>query len=491
MNRSILISLVALALLPGAAQAQVPVPGGFSSDGVEFLENYPIHADAAGGVVRDGFYYITTERDLTIYDVKDPANPVQTGRLQLPNIGQPVFTEEDPETNGKILPIENDGVLMIIDVSDKSTPKVMSTLDGVSQHTISCILDCTWVYGSEGAIVDLRDPKNPKLSAKTWPQVSSNHDVTEVRPGIILTSTEPMLVLDARTDPENPTVLASTEVPGFTHATLWPHLGTDDFALVGGEATGPQCAESESATFQTYDTRGYEASRKFSLVDQFALATGVPAQGNQVDSTFCVHWFDPHPTYANGGLVPIAWYEQGVRFLQVAGDGKLSEIGWFVPFNGQSSDADWVGGKHVYVADYIRGLDILEFTGTVPQGRGNTLAPASPANNSGGAAMPTGNPNGTGKPRSGPSFDTFVKLPSAKRCAKTKTFRIKVRKTKDRVASLTLLVNGRKVATVKGKRLKKAITLKKLPKRKKFSLQVLVKTKSGYKSGGQRAYKGC
>jgi hypothetical protein len=491
MNRLLLSLLAALVLAPAAAHAQGLPAGGFTSDGVEFVKNFASQSDTAGGVVHDGYYYITTERDLTIYDTKDAENPVQVGKLTFPDLGMPIFTEEDPNTNGKILPVENGGNLMIIDVSDKTAPKIVGTLGGFDSHTTSCILDCTWVYGSEGKIADVRDPKNPKLSPKTWDAaagVNSYHDVTEVKPGLVLTSSEPAVLLDVATDPENPVVLASTEMPGFTHANLWPHLGSDDYALVGGESTGPGCSEDASATFQTWDTVGWQAAKKFKLVSQFKMSTGTPPQGQSPETTYCVHWFDTHPTYANGGLVAIAWYEHGVRFLKVGTDGKLEEIGWYVPISGQSSDADWVTDKVVYVADYLRGLDVLRYTGAVPQGRGANMTPPSPATPQ--TAPATG--GGTTASTAGPSFDSLVTLPAAKRCAKTKTFKLKVRKAKDAVTQLVISVNGKKVLTVKGAKLRKAITIKKLPKgKKKFSLQVQVRTKSGHTTAGQRSYKAC
>lgn len=482
MTRLLITLAAALAIAPAAAHAQIP-GGGFTSDGVEFVKNYAQQFDTAGGVLHEGHYYITTERDLTIYDTKDPANPVQVGKLQFPEVGEPIFTEEDPNTNGKILPVENAGVLMVIDVSDKKAPKILSTVDMPAQHTISCVLNCTWIYGSEGAIVDLRDPAKPRVSEKTL-AAADNHDVTEVKPGIVLTSSSPAYLLDANADPENPAVLATTEMPGFTHANLWPHQATDDFALIGGEATGPGCSEDASATFQTWDTRNWQTDKKFTLVDQFAMSTGVPAQGANVETTYCVHWFDPHPTYANGGLMAIGWYEHGVRFLQISGEGKISEIGWFVPFGGQSSDVDWISGDIVYVADYLRGLDVLRWSGPVPQGRGNTMAPPSP----GGSTPPSSPPSAT--PRTGPGFDRLVTLPSARRCATAKRFRIKVRKSSDPVTQMELRINGKRVLRAKSTRLK-SVKVGRLPKRKRFSLQVKVKTKSGYQTAGQRSYKGC
>ena len=73
-------------------------------------------------------------------------------------------------------------------------------------------------------IVDLRDPANPK-EVGNWREVAggdttSTHDVTEIAPGIVVTSTEPLLLLDARKDPANPTRLQTGRTPGFAkHAT--------------------------------------------------------------------------------------------------------------------------------------------------------------------------------------------------------------------------------------------------------------------------------
>jgi hypothetical protein len=360
--------------VPGATSAFVPpLPvggiGGFGSENVEFVKNFPQHTDTAGARKLGNFFYITTERDLTIYDVTDPVNPIQVGHMLLPEIGQPVFTEEDPDTNGRILLISNGGVLMVIDVSDKANPKLLSTLADADDHTVSCVLDCSWMYGSEGTIVDLRDPAQPRLSANTWDSedIESFHDVTEVSPGIVLTSSQPMKLLDARDDPEHPTVIASTpkEEGRFVHANLWPRGGTDDFMLIGGEAIGPGCAGDQSATFSTWDARSFREAGTTRQLDAFRVEPGSLVDGRAPDSTYCVHWFDEHPYYRNGGLVAIGWYEHGTHFLNIDGDGKISEVGWFLGGGGQASAAYWIDERTVYVSDYLRGLDVLRFTGDI------------------------------------------------------------------------------------------------------------------------------
>ena len=486
MNRlALLIVSAALLVAAPTAAAQLPAAG-FSSDNVEILKSFGTHADSSGARLKDGFFYITTERDLSIYDVKDPENPVKVGGLTFETPGTPVFSEEDVDTNGKVLLRWDDGI-EVFDVTDKTAPTRIGHGDGGDEHTVTCILDCTWAYGSGGQIADLRDPKNPKVVGD-WTEsseVTQTHDVTEVSPGIILTSSTPMVLLDARQDPAKPKVITSTATPGYTHANLWPHAGGDDFALVGGEAQGtPDCSESESATFQTWDARGGLTGKPFTLLDQFAMSTGVPTDGKNPYATYCVHWFDDHPTYRNGGLVAIAWYEHGTRFLKIGTDGQIEEIGYMIPYAGQTSGVYWITDRILYTADYTRGMDILKFTGDIPQGRANPTAPNTPLTPGGG--------NGGGDPKAGraASFDSFVKLPSARRCVRR--LKIRARKGKDPVTRLTVRVDGRKKALAKGtKKSRRGVTLRKLPRKKRFTVQVEVRTRSGHRTAAQRTYRGC
>jgi hypothetical protein len=463
MLRVLLLAVVASLLLAPGAQAQLP--GGVSSDNVEYVTNFARHADTSGAKLLDGYYYITTERDLSIYDVKDPLNPVLAGTTALATPGEPTFTEEDPDTNGRVLIVSNTDT-MIYDVTDKAAPKLLSTLPGLDQHTMTCVLDCTWVYGSEGAIVDLRDPANPKL-AGAWtddvqPTPTSFHDVTEVSPGMLVTSTEPLLVLDARTDPVHPTVVGTAKTPGFLHANLWPQQGEDRFVLAGGEAMGPGCDASASATFMTLDASGFESSRTFSLISEFRMQSGVALDGRAPASTWCTHWFSPHPTFANGGLVAIAWYEQGTRFLRVDAAGKIEEIGYYLPTAGQASDVDWISDRVLYVADYLRGIDVVRFTGDIP--------PAFPAPDPGAPPAATH-----------PTFERLVRIPARRSC-KRRPLKVKIRRyDPDPVVRATLRLNGKRV---RGLRIKR-------PPRRRFSVQVQVVTRSGFKTAGQRSYRRC
>ena len=482
---ALLATLLLLALAP-AASAQAP-GGGFAKN-AELVKNFAI-GPSSGGKLLGGFFYITTGRALHIYDVKDAENPIQVGTTAVPepDAGAQRAPEEDPDTNGRILLATYSGQLIVFDVSDKTAPKVLSTLDDVEQHTITCVLDCTYAYGSEGDIIDLRDPKSPKLAGNWVEQVSpgSTHDVTEVAPGILLTSTEPIFLLDLRKDPLKPERLAEIAPPGFAHATLWPHETQDRYALVGGEALGPTCDQNKSATFQTYDTKGWQTSGTFKLLAEYTLSSGVaPVTGTMPANTFCTHWFDQNTSYRDGGLVAIGWYEHGTRFLKIGLDGSIEEIGYFIPMGTRSSAVYFRNERIAYVADYYRGFDVVRFTGDLPP---NAAAPGGPTSPS---ATPQSG-NGGGNPgRSKPSFSKLVKLPGSKFCVSAKRFRIKVRENADPVTSLVIRAGKSKRLTVKGAKLRRPVRLKRLPKGR-FSLQVQVRTRSGHTTAGSRAYRGC
>jgi hypothetical protein len=366
--KKLLVLLITIALASvssgaiGATNSGGPTPGGFASDNVEHITHIPLNLDSAGARLLGDYFYITTSNGLMIYDVSEPETPEQLGYLPLPQT--PYLAEEDVDTNGRLLLISSFTGLNVIDVEDKSNPAVVGELADADQHTYSCLLDCTWAYGSEGAIVDLRDPTAPQL-AGDWTEglnVQSTHDVTEVKKGFVLTSTQPTYLLDVRS-PSKPKVLASgTSNSALMHNNLWPNKMKDKFFLFGTESGGPSCGEG-SGSFQTWSAKDWQKTKSFKMIDEWRPENGIPTDGHPPANLYCGHWFDTRPGYRNGGLVAQGFYEAGTRFLEVSSKGKISEIGWFLPYAGSTSAAYWMNHEIVYAVDYNRGIDILRFTG--------------------------------------------------------------------------------------------------------------------------------
>jgi hypothetical protein len=385
------IAYLAAALLmavTGAAQAAPdaaalgPSAGGISSDNVEFIKNIPLSIDGVGGLVVGDYFYTNDQNKVMIFDITDPVNPEMTGFVPMPQ--EVLFSREDIDGNGDILVVPNTvipnpnetepskrvGSTYIIDVEDKSNPTIVAQLNGSAQHTMSCILDCKWAYGSGGNIVDLRNPRKPKLVEERWGDglpAQGGHDVNEVAPGIVLTSTQPIMLLDARKDPRHPKLLAtgSNQDGRFIHSNDWPNKGKDKFFLAGGEQNfQPRCNERNGA-FMTWDASKWRRTKTFTMIDEYRVKNGTYADGSPaVNAVGCSsHWLESHPDFKNGGLVAAAFFEHGTRFIDVSSKGKITEVGYFMPHGGSTGASYWITDEIVYSVDYTRGIDILRFTG--------------------------------------------------------------------------------------------------------------------------------
>ena len=375
-----LVAIMALITMIPGAQAG-PTPGGYASDNVEYVDFIPFEGGTTTGANfwrngKDHYMIITGWDNFSIYNITDPTAPV----LESITPFGFKFENEDVATNGEIMlfsetiPFTD---LHIYNIEDVTNPVLIATVTGAGDHTTSCLLDCKWAYGSEGTITDLRDPNNPEMQKENWTEnlgtpIGGTHDVTEVAPGMVLTSTSPMVLLDARKDPRHPKLLAASEPfdgNGLDfHSNLWPNTMKERYILAGGETCcgAEQCSEAESAGWSTWDTKGYAKTHTFKQVDIWFAYQGTVTDGGGIASApfgCSPHWFTTQPGYKNGGIVAVGWYNSGTRFLEVKSNGKIAEAGWFLPFAGGTSGAYFITQEIVYAVDYQRGLDILRFTG--------------------------------------------------------------------------------------------------------------------------------
>ena len=377
---SIVAALGLMAAALAAPAAGGPTTGGLATDNVEHVKHIPLSQNGVGGRLIGKFFYMNDQNKVMVYDVSDPLDPQMVGFVPMPQEWQ--FSREDLDGNGKILVVpntasgQNDGnvqtesaanAVYIIDVEDKTNPTIISKVPGAAQHTFSCVLDCTFAYGSSGNIIDLRNPAKPKLLKETWgegtPAGNSGHDVEEVAPGLVMTATQPMMLLDARKDPANPKLLAVADrIEDYMHQARWPNTMKDRFLLAASETTMNGRCNERSGSFQTWDARSWKDGR-FKLIDKFTPVNGLVVDGNPVAQRNCTaHWIEEHPDFKNGGYVAAGFYDHGTRFFKVSSSGKISEAGYFMAYAGQASAAYWITDEIVYTVDYNRGLDILRFT---------------------------------------------------------------------------------------------------------------------------------
>lgn len=381
--RKLLAAAAALALSMAPASSGDPGPGYLDATAnVSYLGTIPLDADTAGARLLGRTFYVLTAKGLTIYDVSTPELPVPMGFIALPHT--PNQEREDVDTNGKILIAGQSylGILYVVDVSNPHLPVLLSTLEGVAGHTNTCVLSCTWVYTSDGDIVDLRDPRNPKAAGHwtTYSGTGDGHDLTEIRPGLVMGATSPVVYLDARKNPAKPKRIGVGAVPDnrYIHGNLWPRAGKDRWLLVGSES-GMTCGTPKNGSMMVYDTKRFAKTGKFDYMGDYSLAKGLPTDGRAQVNQHCGHWFQPHPSFKDGGLVAVAWYGFGTRFVEVTKAGKIVERGWFLG-GGQASSAYWISKDVVYSLDYVRGIDIVKFDPKKKPGRpmGGQWNPRSP-----------------------------------------------------------------------------------------------------------------
>jgi hypothetical protein len=378
---AIALMLVGGLAVPGNAG---PSAGGVSSDNIEYVTSVPFEQSSTTGArVIGKNLYVTSWKSWSIYDISNPEDPQLLSTtpfvLDATAGGDGArFENEDVATNGKILVFSEQlprSALYVYNVEDKTNPTLLSYTSGLGQHTMSCVLDCKWLYGSEGSIIDLHDPTKPKLMDTKWDDghvVSGHHDVNEVAPGIVLTATDPMLVLDARKDPTHPKLLAMSQQMGeFIHSVQWPNNAKDKFALSTGETwvggVDSRC-DAQSAGLTTWDASKWKKTHTLTKVDTIRPTNGTVTDGNPpINAPFgcSSHWFQQHPQFDDGGLVAAGYYNHGTRLYRVASTGKISEEGWFLPYAGGTSAAYWVTDRIIYAMDYQRGIYVLKYTGKI------------------------------------------------------------------------------------------------------------------------------
>lgn len=390
--RTALTLCLVLLVAPLPVASAGPSAAGISSDNVEWIKRLPEMTGVLQGGRLVGHYFYTSvdAQGLVILDVADPENPRIVGRLAIPHAAE----NEDLTTNGEVVLLSQWGDvdyfnagratpasrLYVIDVEDKSQPTMLSVLEGGGDHTVECLFDCTWAYTAHGKIIDLRKPANPKLAEARWDEGikvrergagTYGHDVTEVRPGLVLTTTNPMLLLDT-SNPIKPRVVARAAPkdpaePNSTHLVEWPNGGKEPLIFGHDETISAvgRC-ELRSTAFATWDASHWKKTRTFTPLDEHRMRNGTFTDGHPPSGGpygCSAHLFDVHPMYGHGGLVAAAFYDHGARLLRIATDGKIKEIGFFLPWAGWTGAVYWITPRIAYVMDYRLGIDILRFTG--------------------------------------------------------------------------------------------------------------------------------
>ena len=474
-RRLLLTVLLAVLALPAAASAQTPegnVPG-VSSPNIDFVTSRP-GTTAISGVFSPSapFFYVSGLDSLTVFDVKNPANPVPVGKLVNAIFENEAMTMGERRLpDGKIqrfllvgndaaeVAVDSGGVsrgriggrqLTIVDVTDPANPRVVGmtpdpgTLLGqpvlpganskgavtTSTHTVACVTaNCEYAYtAGQGvdpdgngplkpvgkvSIIDLRDLTKPvEVKTVTSPAAGPNpvfpggsgHHWSIDGAGIGTHTGSGGIAMFDVSDPLNPRILEASDANGIKtpyndfilHNAQRPNplafapgqpanvangnvllVTEEDYASEGDEV---EC--DKAGTFQTWEIKSldpgpFAAANPLLEPGKGTIAPldiiNAPLEGGGGTSTpigaFCsAHWFDYHQS----GIVAQAYYQQGLRLIDVRNPRDLKQFGFFTGTAGETWDAYWAPQRDrngaaipglktnlVYTVDAVRGVEVF------------------------------------------------------------------------------------------------------------------------------------
>ncbi|HEV2812613.1 MAG TPA: hypothetical protein VGW10_05110, partial [Solirubrobacteraceae bacterium] len=409
-------------VLPSCGEEREPPPPGAPemSPNVEhlgWLAGESLDMTPGGRRVGDRFY-VTGQTHFSAYDISDPANPELLSRVNF----QCRFENEDVAADERSLIFSDfatTGSLYVYDVRNAREPKLVAEVGGAGTHTASCVLDCRYLFGSykvattagptsTGQVVDLSDPAQPKVLGD-WTDGGvlpsrKVHDVTEIAPGLVLSASAPIQLMDVRRDPVKPEVLARSPDPAKRwHSVEWPRQGLDRFVLATFETNATPRCEAGGGDFAVFDaSRAAQTgvleprSTYFLTNSNDERSSGNPSVNAGLGCS--PHWFATRPSWRDGGVVALAAYDHGTKFLRVDPMGVASEVGHFRAPGTNASAAYWITCDIVYVVDYTRGFDVLRFrdeASACPAGGGSGSGGGSGGSGTDGGGLGTGGGGGS------------------------------------------------------------------------------------------------
>jgi len=396
-----------------------------STPNVRLVTSFPATPAISGCFAKSApYFYVSGVDAISVFDIRDPLAPKLTGVLdnllfenEAMNCGERTVggvttrfvlagIDSAQASTDDISHVGTYDEFLVVDVTDPAKPFIRSRVQtSSSTHTVTCVRDtaCNYVYtagGSHFSIVDLTDLDAPKeIGTAASPALAYNpgfgggagHKWNFDNAGYgIHTGSGGSAVFDVR-DPLHPRLVTSTDAngtaPGWNdfihHNSARPNASKFTPGAPATVDNGNVLLVTEEDYLNT--DCGIAGSLQTWYVEKLDGTPGAihpldrinpvdPGEGVALPNlAFCsAHWFDYHQS----GIVAQAYYEGGLRLIDVRNPADLEEYGYFASGLSEVWDAYWVPERNskgvatgrktniVYTTDLIRGLDV--FTVALP-----------------------------------------------------------------------------------------------------------------------------
>jgi hypothetical protein len=288
-------------------------------------------------------------------------------------------------------------------------------------------------------------------------------------------------------DPAKPKVIAHIPNPNnnIHHSAAFAWDGNT--LILGDELGGAEAAPG--CTGEQDDRFGglwfYDVSDPANPVEKGAWK--IPRQEN---SALCTaHLFNVIPLRSEKDILVSAWYDAGLTVVDFTNPSNPKEIGYYTPRDPVGKDVEnpnttmwsayWYNGT-VYANNFApRGVDVFKIKDPVFDSQ-ITLDHMNPQVQE---ALPP--------PAQTAGADKQIVLPTRVGCRSRRGFRIRIRRPRARKIEIALIyVDGRRARTVRGKRLRRPVRLRRLP-RGRTRIDVTLRTRSGKRISRSKTYRFC
>jgi hypothetical protein len=367
--------------------------------------------------------FVTGEFGLKAYDItRDPARPELVGQFDLPGMWQTedtevdhrrklVFLSRDPRAFGGDVLTGESGIYTV-DVSDPTRLRQLSYVKVPAGHTTSCVDGCRYLWTGGPAksatmpaewggrpvwVTDMRDPRRPVVFpdpidlGRNDGKTDYAHDVQMDAAGVAWVSGrgglrgywptglryDPVQRRVRLAKPWDPVPFAGGGISELTAASKFMHnsfravgptrneaadprvWGNGNLVYVTEEAFNDGCATDGVlviASLQgSYRGQGWRSTPaapfRLRTVGSWSVAG---QEGSDPTKVSCsAHYFS-----VRKGILVQSFYEQGTRFIDVRDPSNPTQVGVFRPGDA-TAWAPYFHGDYVYVADRVRGVDII------------------------------------------------------------------------------------------------------------------------------------